>query len=219
MSSPIAVCFHDPVGGTFTVPEVSVAPALPGVCRVTLEQAYVTFLYEDGSETAYAETEGAKETYEALVTDGVSDSWWDDRPSCPYLTALAKVPRAPGTFGELMRRWSEEAKTAEGRSKHRGTVKARAEFALTYTGTSGPYESEWGVSYRHEFADGADKFVWWTGKELDLIPSETRTVKATVKQHDFYRGERITVLTRVSPLKGENKLVRDQDTEPTLSSL
>lgn len=209
---PIAVCFHDPLG-FFTVPEVSTAPAMPGLCRVTLEQSHITYLYADGSEE---KAEGDQGYYCELVQPGLSEKWWDDRPSCPYLTALARCPWFPlarYTWENLALRWSTEALAAEGRSRHRGTVGKREEFDLEYVETFGPFESEWGVSYRHEFLDKKDKFTWWTGKQLDIIPSEVRRVKATVKKHDWHQGVPVTDLSRVSPMKGERPLTRGHDAD------
>jgi hypothetical protein len=210
MSNPIAVCFHDPLG-MFTVPATDVAPSMPGLCSRTFEQKWVTLLYPDGTETEVNDRD-----YCALVTEGKTGAWFDDRPSCPYLTALTKLPWFPKTrytYEDLAHRWS----TAAALPQHRGTPGVRSEFDLTYVESFGPFESEWGVSYRHEFLDQKDKFVWWTGKELDIIPSETRRVKATVKKHEFFKGSPVTELTRVSPIKGERKLTKEPEThEPSV---
>lgn len=207
--NPVAVCFHDPLG-RFTVPEVSVVPSMPGLCSDTFEYRYITLLYDDGSET---EVDPA--AYTALVSaDPEASGWADDRPSCPYLTALSRMPHYPAirySKAALAARWSAEAEAAAGRPRHRGTPGQREEFDLTYVESFGPFESEWGVSYRHEFLDKIDRFVWWTGKELDIIPSETRRVKATVKKHEFVKGTPVTELARVSPLKGERKLTREPE--------
>lgn len=208
-NSPVAVCFHDPLG-MFTVPETTVVPSMPGLCSVTLETKHVTLLYPDGTET-----EVTPETYVAVLGDSYRDmtreaGWHDDRPSCPYLTALSKLPYYPSTrytWENLALRWQTAAELPQ----HRGTPGARSEFDLTYVESFGPFESEWGVSYRHEFLDKKDKFVWWTGKELDIIPSETRRVKATVKKHEFVKGSPVTELARVSPMKGERKLTREPE--------
>lgn len=205
-NSPVAVVFHDPLG-MFTVPEVPVAPLMPGVCSVTFETKWITLLYPDGTETEVNDRD-----YCALVPAGATGAWFDDRPSCPYLTALSKVPHYPATrytYEELSRRWTTAAELPQ----HRGVPGQRSEFDLTYVESFGPFESEWGVSYRHEFLDKKDKFVWWTGKELDIIPSETRRVKATVKKHEFFKGTPVTELARVSPLKGERKLTKEPETD------
>jgi len=197
---PIALCFHDPLGIRI-YPETQVLPLMPGVCSLTYEQCHITALLADGREVKYDPT-----LHGHLLPPYQYPQWWTDEPGCPYLTELSKLPWAPYDFGELQARWAQGVQKESNISRHRGTVGKREDFLLTYVSSSGPYESEYGVSWRHEFIDKKDKFIWWTGTRLDIIPTEQRNIRATVKAHDTYGGEEITVLTRCSALKGERKL-------------
>jgi hypothetical protein len=49
--------------------------------------------------------------------------------------------------------------------------------------------------------DNGNKYKWWTsGRELKV--GYRADTKATVKGHDVDRGDNVTVVTRVTPLKG-----------------
>lgn len=212
--TPVAVIFHDPLG-RFSIPAGYEKDLLmPGLCSVTYEQRYITFRDEEGREIGFHDMPDKVTWWDSLVsTSGVSESWHTDEPGCPYLTALAQTPG----IGDMSERWKASVVEYAGKPKHVGTVGKRQEFKLTYVSTAGPYESEWGSTYRHEFRWGVDKFTWWTGKQLRIMPEEERTVKATVKSHEDYQGHPITVLTRVSPLKGEEPLTYEPSPDQAAS--
>jgi len=199
--TPVAICFYDPQG-FFTIPEVSIRRSCPQLCKDTYEESYITVLFPDGSEssdlTAYA----------SLVPTAPSYVWWTEETAGPYLTALTKVPYPPERYTNLKERWLESVAEYAGYSKHIGKIKDRIEMDLEYLSSYGPVESEYGNSWRHDFIfEKVNKMSWWTGAQWDIIGGSERRVKATVKKHTYVRGEAITELARVSPLKGEPPLV------------
>lgn len=208
LNNPVAIVFYDPQG-TFTIPPTEVKPVCPGLCSVTFEQQYITQLYVDGHETKVTE-----EAYRSLVPETPQFAFYDARPSCPYLTALSRLPYLPQGYSEgLAARWDIEATRAAGQPRHLGTPGVRQEFTVTYVSTYGPHVSEYGESWCHTFLQNNDKLIWWTGAQLDIIPGETRTIKATVKKHDYDKGVPVTQLSRCAPLKGERKLTLAVDTQ------
>lgn len=213
--TPVAVVFHDPLG-RFSVPAgYEHGLLMPGLCSVTYENRHITFRDESGREIGFHDMPDRETWWDKLTGPGTYVApWHTEEPGCPYLTALAQTPG----IGDMSRRWKESVVYYSGRAKHVGQIGKRQEFTLTYEDTAGPYESEWGSSYRHQFRSGVDKFIWWTGKQVSIMPEETRTVKATMKSHEDFRGQPINVITRVSPLKGEEPLTHEPSPDQQNSS-
>lgn len=89
-------------------------------------------------------------------------------------------------------------KHAAATSAHFGEVKKRAVYTLTLNGVRA-FEGNYGPTYLHTFTDaGGNVAKWFGSRELDAEIGTPRTVKATVKAHDEYKGVKQTVLTRVT---------------------
>lgn len=188
---PVAVVFHDPLGRQVygDCPEL----AWPGLDADTFLSLGVSYVYPDGTERAIQQDE----VYLRLVPNRAPSV--GGSPACPFLQSLLGLPYWPEDYSARMLASTAEN---ESRSKHWGTLGKREEVELEYVGSAGPFESEWGVSWKHEFLRGVDKIVWWTSGESDIIPGERRTVRATPKRHEWDRGEAVTLVSRVSPVKG-----------------
>ena len=94
-------------------------------------------------------------------------------------------------------------------SEYVGSIKQRIDLTLTYL-KSFSYETEYGMTYIHRFIDNNDNiFVWRTNKTLGLykdnkwfqfdINSQVK-LKGTIKDHNEYREEKQTILTRCKVL-------------------
>ena len=108
---------------------------------------------------------------------------------------------------EAGRQWLRNEREAQrAASKHVGTVGKRAEFTLTIAHRI-DFETQWGVTsiYIMTDADG-NSLTWKTsgcfwcysadGEHMCGRIGDVVTMKATVKAHDFYKGNAQTVLTR-----------------------
>ena len=121
----------------------------------------------------------------------------------------------------------EEAarREAEKDSDYIGTVGKREEFTLTLLGTR-EFESDFGVTTMHKFADPEGNIaIWyassgtlwnvnaptpedaheWAKPGAEVEEGETVTVRATVKAHTEYKGTKNTKLTRVATFKPKKK--------------
>lgn len=113
------------------------------------------------------------------------------------------------------RRLKVEIVKADG-TDHIGTEGKRGEFTLTLLGTR-YFESQWGETCLHRFADqDGNLVIWWASNEYvvpegtvghdgvnhsgkaAMVKGATYRVKATVKSHDEYKDQAQTVMTRVA---------------------
>jgi hypothetical protein len=92
----------------------------------------------------------------------------------------------------------EREVAAKNPSEHVGTVGERQVFnGLTVTAITA-IESFYGVSDLHMFIDAdGNKFKWFSSSKT-LKVGETYNLKATVKKHDEYKGEKQTLITRAT---------------------
>lgn len=123
--------------------------------------------------------------------------------------------RTAGILASLAPAWDREMahyvakqKAAEKatESRHVGTVKKRDEMTLTLI-RSFSFDTDFGLMYIHKMQDPeGNSIVWKTGNAVRdsnrrlLEAGQTVRVKATVKEHGEYKGEKQTVVTRVTPL-------------------
>lgn len=73
--------------------------------------------------------------------------------------------------------------------------RVEVEQALLERVRPGP-ETRFGPSFAHRFRDQAGCRLVWFAVGRQLVPGERYRLRATVKRHDSYRGEAVTVLTR-----------------------
>ena len=60
------------------------------------------------------------------------------------------------------------------------------------------YMGKWGLSYIYSFIDAENHlFVWFTQKVLNKEINDTFNIKATIKGHDMFNGNKQTILVRV----------------------
>jgi hypothetical protein len=85
------------------------------------------------------------------------------------------------------------------RDDHFGEIGQRIEIDLTVTFVR-PVDSMYGTSLliKGHDADGHRFTTFYAGNKFDPKIGETYTVKATVKDHDEYKGENQTMLTRIA---------------------
>lgn len=135
----------------------------------------------------------------------------EDREANDYLynlyqvihTGLFDVRKHRGIVGSAVRVYQrEEAKrlTAEAQlNEHFGELKKRYELTLTCTESRLlDTESQWGATTLQKFVDEEGHvFVWFASGAHDLEPGETGKVKATVKAHKEFRGQKETQINRV----------------------
>lgn len=113
------------------------------------------------------------------------------------------------------RRLTVEVVKADGNA-HVGVVGKRGELALTLLGTR-CFESQWGETCLHRFADcDGNLVIWWASNphvvpegtaghedanysgKFTMVKGATYRVAATVKEHGEYQGQAQTVVTRIS---------------------
>lgn len=67
---------------------------------------------------------------------------------------------------------------------------------LMYTG-SVSFDGLYGTTYIHKFIDyNHNIFIWKTGGYVDADSGDVVTIKGVIKEHNEYRGEKQTILTR-----------------------
>jgi len=99
-----------------------------------------------------------------------------------------------GAMGAYIR--NLEMKTKNAGSEYVGEVKERKVFTLTVKAVK-PIDGFYGVTYLYKFADeNGNTFVWFSSKEQGFEIDSTYTVKATIKEHKEYNGEKQTYITR-----------------------
>lgn len=80
-------------------------------------------------------------------------------------------------------------------SEHIGAVKERLTVDVTIESIH-DCESDWGTTHIHKMIDSAGNALTWFSSSKRLTVGQAYTMKATVKKHDEYRGEKQTVVTR-----------------------
>ena len=85
-------------------------------------------------------------------------------------------------------------------SEYVGEVGDKVEMNLTYK-TYYTFETHYsyygGLNFIYKFADAdGNTIVWKTSKALELDEGQQYTVKGTIKEHNEYKGDKQTVLTR-----------------------
>ena len=111
------------------------------------------------------------------------------------------------------RREQEKKQEAANRpeSNHVGTLNAREVFNVTLESTR-IIEGYYGDKNLHRFRDESGNLIIWfkSGSNSDFKEGEFYTVNATVKKHDEFRGQKQTVVNRVTKVKGKYPLTRSQ---------
>lgn len=119
--------------------------------------------------------------------------------TCEYADGTRNYDEAPSKITSL----KEEYRLAHLTSSYIGTVGERTTFTLTYLfyasyTTHLTYRGETHYIYNFQDANG-NKFIWNTTSYPDVTFEEGRSylIKATIKEHSEYKGEKQTVLSRV----------------------
>lgn len=109
------------------------------------------------------------------------------------------------TFAEREELKKQERAKGQEKQVYLGEVKERVEFEVTYE-TYFSFETHYGTTYIHKFVDDSGNvIIWKTSKGLyygvegydDGFEKGFRCrIKGTVKEHQEYRGDKQTVLTR-----------------------
>lgn len=140
--------------------------------------------------------------------------WLENQePSNEYMHNLVSIFRygkvSPKLFGfwcslivaynKAMERETERSeKLAAIKQEYYGEIKQRLPLTLTLTGKQF-IDTIYGGSTIHRFRDAEGRLFNWfasTGSDMDI--GETYTVKATVKKHEEYNGNKITYINRVT---------------------
>ena len=58
------------------------------------------------------------------------------------------------------------------------------------------YSADYGYTYIYTFAEGRNLLVWFTQKKLDIRDDQPIWLTGTVKNHNLYKGNKITILNR-----------------------
>lgn len=156
----------------------------------------------DPSEADLAEADAALEWLRDLAEqEGLGD----------YLRNVAQLARVGAVDGRTAgvgasilaayRRAKADAaaRAAQGHSEWQGEVGERLTRTVTIRGCW-PNHTDWGVSYRTLAADDQGNVYTWYGK-TDLPLQSRVTLRAKVKGHDTYKGQRQTVLFYVQEAK------------------
>ena len=179
-----------------------------GRARETLELATADAAMTDMTSRDYevpspepGDTEEAKAALEWARTELAGrENLSDYEHNLMVATAYDSVPpENAGLVASLIvtyRRAKDRARVAK-RSNHVGAPGKRQVFSgLTVTHASS-FDTRYGVSHRYSFVDGEGNVLTWvTSKRLEI--GETYEGKATVKDHDEWRGINQTVITRCS---------------------
>lgn len=116
------------------------------------------------------------------------------------MTYVASLLSAYTKYLEYQKKKELEAK-GKGNSKHVGIVGKREVFELTYV-RHNSFETDFGIMRIYNFMDdNGNTFIWKTGNFLDLNIGDKIKLKATVKEHGEYNGEKQTVITRCAEVK------------------
>ena len=86
---------------------------------------------------------------------------------------------------------------AESRSEWIGKIGERLQdISVTLTSIYG-YNNEFGYSQVVKFeTENKDELIWFTSSAILAKIGEKRILKGTVKKHDLYKGNKVTILTR-----------------------
>lgn len=95
----------------------------------------------------------------------------------------------------------EEEKKLRKPSEWYGEVKKRYELKLKCVFLK-EFETQYGVTTLFKFVDEDDRlFTWFASNDPGIDQGETYNLKGTIKDHDEYRGQKQTILTRCSLIK------------------
>lgn len=95
-------------------------------------------------------------------------------------------------YGTYLREVAEkEAKERKAPSEYIGTVGDKIEFTATPQCIYSTY-TDWGNMYIYKFEVGSDVIIWKTSRPLS---DDSITIKAKVKEHSLYNGQKQTVIT------------------------
>ena len=126
-----------------------------------------------------------------------------------YLTNLQSISFASGLDGKSIGLAASmfsaynraNNKVSDGsKSDHVGKIGERVTLKLKLEKVF-PTQGFYGPSFVHTFTDGTNKFTWFSNKKSGFAVGKEIEVKGTVKKHDMYRGEKKTILNRVSEVK------------------
>lgn len=92
----------------------------------------------------------------------------------------------------------KEEKNSRNTSQFVGNVGDKIEFTIKDAKILTSFEGTFGVTYIYQFTDDNDNiYIWKTSKYLDdLEIIINTTLRATIKEHNTFKGEKQTVLTR-----------------------
>jgi len=91
----------------------------------------------------------------------------------------------------------EREKSAQNPSEHQGEIGKREVFTLTVSNEN-TIEGYMGTTWLYTMVDAdGNKFKWFASNPK-LTVGETYSLKATVKKHDEWKGEKQTVITRAT---------------------
>jgi hypothetical protein len=131
---------------------------------------------------AYAETLEATNDFEHNVKVLLADEYVHIN-NCGYVA---------GAVSAYLR--TQEVATSG--KEYVGTIKKRENFTLTVASEK-LIDGMYGVTHLYKFTDeNGNTLVWFSSKDQEFAIGETYTIKATVKAHKEFNGEKQTVITR-----------------------
>lgn len=84
----------------------------------------------------------------------------------------------------------------ESTSEYIGSVGDKLETSVKHVKTAG-YDTMYGYMYVYTFADAnGNLIVWKTGSVVEIDSSSSFVLKGTIKEHNEYKGEKQTIMTR-----------------------
>ena len=168
-------------------------------------EAGITYVYiADDSYNRKDELKAAGWRYHALV------GWHNGEINVPYNEEDIYILDADtavefGMYGDGAWKYSvkeviAKAKAslkAESRSEWVGKIGERLQdISVTLTSIYG-YNNKFGYSQVVKFeTENKDELVWFTSSVILAKIGEKRILKGTVKKHDLYKGNKVTILTR-----------------------
>lgn len=95
-------------------------------------------------------------------------------------------------------KWTPKGKAPA--SEHIGTVGDRIDLEVECMGI-GSFTGTYGETVIYRLRSDNNKVTWFSSGESDIEIGGTYKVKATIKRHDEYRGEKVTMVNRVKVLE------------------
>jgi hypothetical protein len=158
-------------------------------------------------ETTPADFELAGQTLEwvrALPEEETirSDYLWNLRLACLEDELVQRhvglVASAITAYQRAFARELEKAAEAEKSNEFIGEIKKRQDWTLKLVDVKVWGGGIYGPTYFHIFEDEGGNCIVWNASNTQLDQGETYTGKATVKDHDTYKGRNQTVITRAA---------------------